>query len=116
MKLLQLLMRIEFETGGTVWRARRTGKVNATSRSSLHVCHANRLEGLKKFMTILRSSLKVPDASRYSNMVAYVKFEILTAFRSNMSALLAICFHAGFLLGVFFDREDEGDMFFLNVA
>jgi hypothetical protein len=26
-------------------------------------------------------------------------------------ALLAICFHAGFLLGSFFDPEDGGDMF-----
>jgi hypothetical protein len=25
--------------------------------------------------------------------------------------LLAICFHAGFLLGLLFDPEDEGDMF-----
>jgi hypothetical protein len=24
---------------------------------------------------------------------------------------LATCFHAGFLLGLFFDREDGGDMF-----
>jgi hypothetical protein len=26
-------------------------------------------------------------------------------------ALLATCFHAGFLLGLFFDHEDGGDMF-----
>jgi hypothetical protein len=28
------------------------------------------------------------------------------------SPLLAIYFHAGFFLGVFFDPEDGGDMFF----
>jgi hypothetical protein len=30
-------------------------------------------------------------------------------------ALLAACFHDGFLLG-FFDPEDEGEMFLLNVG
>jgi hypothetical protein len=29
-------------------------------------------------------------------------------------ALLATCFHAGFFLGLFFDPEDRGDMFFRN--
>jgi hypothetical protein len=29
-------------------------------------------------------------------------------------ALLAICFHPGFLIGLFFDPEDGGDMFLLN--
>jgi hypothetical protein len=28
-----------------------------------------------------------------------------------MKALLATCFHADFLPGLFFDPEDEGDMF-----
>jgi hypothetical protein len=27
-------------------------------------------------------------------------------------ALFATCFHAGFLLGLFFDPEDGGDIFF----
>jgi hypothetical protein len=31
-------------------------------------------------------------------------------------ALLAVCFHAGFFLGLFFDPEDGGDMFLLNVG
>jgi hypothetical protein len=31
-------------------------------------------------------------------------------------ALLATCFHAGFLLSLFFDLEDEGDMFLRNVG
>jgi hypothetical protein len=32
------------------------------------------------------------------------------------SALLATCFHAGFLLALFFDPEDGGDMFLRNVG
>jgi hypothetical protein len=31
-------------------------------------------------------------------------------------ALLAFCFHVGFLLALFFDPEDEGDMFLRNVG
>jgi hypothetical protein len=30
--------------------------------------------------------------------------------------LLATCFHAGFLLGLFFDPEDGGDMFLRNIG
>jgi hypothetical protein len=29
--------------------------------------------------------------------------------------LLVACFHAGFLLGLFFDPEDGGDMFLRNI-
>jgi hypothetical protein len=31
-------------------------------------------------------------------------------------ALLANCFHAGFLLGLFFNPEDGGDIFLRNVS
>jgi hypothetical protein len=31
-------------------------------------------------------------------------------------ALLATCFQSGFLLGLFFDPEDGGDMFLRNVG
>jgi hypothetical protein len=31
-------------------------------------------------------------------------------------SLLATCFHAGFLLGLFFDPENGGDMFLRNVG
>jgi hypothetical protein len=31
-------------------------------------------------------------------------------------ALLDNCFHAGFLIGLFFDPEDGGDMFLRNVG
>jgi hypothetical protein len=30
--------------------------------------------------------------------------------------LLATCFHSGFLLSLFFDPEDGGDMFLRNVG
>jgi hypothetical protein len=33
-----------------------------------------------------------------------------------MKALLATSFHTGFLLGIFFDPEDGGDMFLRNVG
>jgi hypothetical protein len=32
------------------------------------------------------------------------------------SDYFGICFHAGFLLGLFFDPEDGGDMFLRNVG
>jgi hypothetical protein len=31
-------------------------------------------------------------------------------------ALIATCFHAGFLPGIFFDLEDGGNMFLRNVV
>jgi hypothetical protein len=34
----------------------------------------------------------------------------------NFQILLAACFHAGFLLGLFFDQKDEGDTFLRNVG
>jgi hypothetical protein len=34
----------------------------------------------------------------------------------SLLALLATCFYAGFLLGLFFDLEDGGDMFLRNVG
>jgi hypothetical protein len=35
---------------------------------------------------------------------------------TNVKALLATCLHAGFLLSLFFDLEDLGDMFLRNVG
>jgi hypothetical protein len=34
----------------------------------------------------------------------------------KLSPLLATCLHAGFLLGLFFDPEDGGDMFLRNIG
>jgi hypothetical protein len=34
--------------------------------------------------------------------------------RKRLIALLATCIHSGFLLGLYFDREDGGDMFLRN--
>jgi hypothetical protein len=33
-----------------------------------------------------------------------------------IDAMLATCFHSGFLLGIFFDPEDGCDMFLRNVG
>jgi hypothetical protein len=34
----------------------------------------------------------------------------------ELLSLLAICFHTGFLLGLFFDPENGGDIFLRNVG
>jgi hypothetical protein len=36
--------------------------------------------------------------------------------RINLARKVAICFHAGFFLGLSFDPEDGGDMFLRNVV
>jgi hypothetical protein len=54
----------------------------------------------------------------------YVGFEVSTAVVMKSTifwditpcSLLATCFQAGFLLGIFLDPEDGGDMFFRNVG
>jgi hypothetical protein len=56
-----------------------------------------------------------------------VGFEVLTAvvikssvfwdiMQRNPLALFATCFQAGYLLGLFFESEDGGDMFLRNVG
>jgi hypothetical protein len=49
-------------------------------------------------------------------------FEVLTAVGMkstifwDIRVCFATCFHAGFLLGLFFDPEDGGNMFLRNVC
>jgi hypothetical protein len=56
------------------------------------------------------------------NVFVHVGFEVLpeVVMRStifwDIKALIAICFHAGFLLGLFFDSEDGGDMFLQKIG
>jgi hypothetical protein len=51
-----------------------------------------------------------------SRSYEHVGFEVLTAVVMKFQVLLASCFHAGFLLGLFFDPEDRGNMFLQNVG
>jgi hypothetical protein len=54
-------------------------------------------------------SLAVYDITRILNRFPNVGFDVLTA------VVIATCFRAGFLHGLFFEPEDEGDMFLRNV-
>jgi hypothetical protein len=36
--------------------------------------------------------------------------------KAERRALLATCFHAGLVLGLFFDYEDGGDIFLRNIG
>jgi hypothetical protein len=68
------------------------------------------------------SSFCVDGHSRLHNIWYVVGFEVLTAvvMKSTIfwevGAELAICFHAGFLLGLFFHPENVGDMSPRNVG
>jgi hypothetical protein len=61
----------------------------------------------------------ISDIYEYNHLCP-VGFEVLTAVVMKISIFwdikLATCFHAGFLLGLFFDPEDGGDMFLRNVG
>jgi hypothetical protein len=65
------------------------------------------------------------DTAVRSESLKGIGFEVLTPVVMKSSifwdvtyrlTLLATCFHAGFLLGLFFDREAGGDMFLRNVG
>jgi hypothetical protein len=45
-----------------------------------------------------------------------VKLTVDELEQEQVLALLANFFHAGFLLGLFFDPEDGGDMFLRNIG
>jgi hypothetical protein len=55
-----------------------------------------------------------PTQGRVCKLSAGVKAKIQNA--TYIPALLVACFHAGFLLSLFFDPEDGGDMFLRNVG
>jgi hypothetical protein len=53
---------------------------------------------------------------RCENLKSYIVFLYGEATHRHIQALLATYFHVGFLLGLFFDPEDRGDMFLRNVG
>jgi hypothetical protein len=50
-----------------------------------------------------------------SRLIACLGFGVSTVVKASRAALLATCFLAGFLLGLFFDPEDVGNMLLQNV-
>jgi hypothetical protein len=54
-------------------------------------------------------------SKRSAGSACYVGFEVLTAVFIKSPIFLDML-HAGFLLGLFLDREDGGDMFLRNVG
>jgi hypothetical protein len=56
--------------------------------------------------------LYMPEEIYVLEYNAFLSPESQSMFRRN---IFATCFRAGFLLGLFFDHEDEGDMFLRNV-
>jgi hypothetical protein len=57
----------------------------------------------------------------HDHFIFYIVFDSLFVAMQSPNAVLpelpaAICFHSGFLLGLFFDPEDGSDMFLRNVS
>jgi hypothetical protein len=49
-------------------------------------------------------------------IASILREEKIRKHETRVKALLTTCFYAGFLLGLFFDPEDGGDMFLRNVG
>jgi hypothetical protein len=43
-------------------------------------------------------------------------FKNLRSQQINIATMLSACFQAGFLIGLFFHHEDEGDMILRNIG
>jgi hypothetical protein len=59
-------------------------------------------------------STDVSEEHIFSIFMVEEQAEQETSLKAGGFALSTTCFHAGFLLGLFFDPEDGGDMFLRN--
>jgi hypothetical protein len=50
------------------------------------------------------------------HIASIFRFKEYAVRETSVKAMLTTCSHAGFSLGLFFDPEDGGDMFFRNVG
>jgi hypothetical protein len=70
----------------------------------------------KSLFLMLVSSLMVRHNSVDADAVHHSNNSMTKVQEMTCDVLTAICFHVGFLFCLFFDLEDEGDMFLGNVG